>query len=492
MDIDMNSKEHIFFTLIGWLFIASTIVPASALAQAGDPSGQPPGAETKQPLSPDAQDQRVWKKPPQRAVDACRGKEEGNPCTFTAAEGILDGDCHVGIEAILACRPFRGASSPQVEKKSVSEQRAVPQPQPQPEGKTREVTAPKQTEHPLSSPPKRETPERQSRSDQTAQAELPVVPAPTATHEKTWFTSGGVVSYLVVALLAAGLTWYAFFRYITVPLRRLRKVTQQLACGNLSSRVGEGLVSRTDEVADLGRDVDRMAERIEKLVGAHQRLIRDVSHELRSPLARLNVALELARQSTGPTHSAPFDRIERESDRLNELIGQLLMLTQLESESGSFQREIFDITAVITDIAQDADFEAKNNGRRVVVTTSEPLLLSGNKELLRQAVENLVRNAVRYTAPETSVEISLGKKESCGHSWAHIEVKDHGPGVPESELNDIFRPFYRVNVARERQSGGTGVGLAISDRAVRLHGGSIRAFNASGSGLTMELELPLG
>jgi two-component system sensor histidine kinase CpxA len=333
--------------------------------------------------------------------------------------------------------------------------------------------------------------------DQAGQAH-PAAPPPVSTEPQHTNSIGTLGQYtgflgigLVAALIAAGLTWYGFFRYSTVPLRRLRKVTQQLAGGNLSARVGEGLVHRKDEVADLGRDVDRMAERIESLVNAHQRLIRDVSHELRSPLARLNVALELARQSAGPTHSAPFDRIERESDRLNELIGQLLMLTKLESESGMTQSTEVNMAALIAEIVQDVDFEARSNDRRVVMTAGEPLMLKGNQELLRQALENLVRNAARYTAEGTTVEISLRRKESGGRGWAHIEVRDHGPGVPESELCDIFRPFYRVNDARERQSGGAGVGLAISDRAVRLHGGSLRASNVPGEGLIMEMELPL-
>jgi two-component system sensor histidine kinase CpxA len=271
----------------------------------------------------------------------------------------------------------------------------------------------------------------------------------------------------------------------------LRKVTQRLAGGDLSARVGEGLVHRKGDIVDLGRDVDRMAERIESLVGAHQRLIRDVSHELRSPLARLNVALELARQSTGPEHAAPFDRIERESDRLNELIGQLLMLTKLESDSSMKQRDCLDVASLIKEIAEDADFEAKSNERSVVVRVPDKLFLNANKELLWQALENLVRNAVRYTAAGTSVEISLQLKRAEDREWAHIEVRDHGPGVPESELQDIFRPFYRVDGARERQSGGAGVGLAISDRAIRLHNGHLRAYNAPGGGLIMEVEIPL-
>lgn len=268
-------------------------------------------------------------------------------------------------------------------------------------------------------------------------------------------------------------------------------VTQQLAQGNLSARVGEGMVHRNDEVADLARDVDRMAERIENLVGAHQRLIRDVSHELRSPLARLNVALELARQTAGPDLAAPFDRIDRESGRLNELLSQLLTLTRLENENGSLKQEEFDVATLLSEIVHDADFEAHSNGRRVITTVSEPLLLHADRELLRQALENLIRNAARYTASATAVEVSLRRRSAGGRTWVHIEVRDYGPGVPESELYDIFRPFYRVNDARERKSGGAGVGLAISDRAVRLHGGSLRAFNAPGGGLSMEMELPL-
>ena len=167
------------------------------------------------------------------------------------------------------------------------------------------------------------------------------------------------------------------------------------------------------------------------------------------------------------------------------------MLTRLESDDGISQRTEVDLKEILFEVSQDADFEAKSCDRGVIVPSCEAITLNGNKELLRQALENLVRNAVRYTAPGTMVELSLRKKESGGRSWAHMEVRDQGPGVPESELYDIFRPFYRVNDARERQSGGAGVGLAISDRAARLHGGSLRAFNAPGGGLIVEMELPM-
>ncbi|MBF0556936.1 MAG: HAMP domain-containing protein, partial [Nitrospirae bacterium] len=283
------------------------------------------------------------RKPPFEAIAACEGKKEGEPCTFNSPHGILNGDCMVGVENMFGCRPHRA---------------------------------------PRTWPP----------------AE------PVSLNGKPWQYAGVFISCLAAAIISALLTWYGFFRYSILPLRRLRKVTQQLADGDLSARVGEGLVHQKNEVVELGRDVDRMAERIETLVGAHKRLIRDVSHELRSPLSRLNVALELARQSAGPALSAPFDRIERESNRLNELISQMLTLTRLENENGTIKMIPLDIAALVEEIARDVDFEAKSNGCSVVVTSeSSPLILNGNREMLRQALENLLLNAIRYTAKGTSV-----------------------------------------------------------------------------------------
>ncbi|NVN90793.1 MAG: HAMP domain-containing protein [Desulfuromonadales bacterium] len=433
--------------------------------------------------------------PPRVAFEACEGKREGDPCSFKSSQEMLDGECRGGIENKFACRPYRNsthagtAQETPPEQKTGAMERAVTA-----DPKVPGMTKPEQdTQHPAPSNNSSDNlPNQAASMPPQPHVIAPTPPMPLSiVSDKMGEYAGIFWTCLAVALFFTGTTWYGFYRYYILPLHRLSKVTQQLASGNLSARVGEGLVQRKNEVAELGRDVDRMAERIESLVGAHQRLIRDVSHELRSPLARLNVALELARQSAGPALGAPFDRIERESNRLNELIGQLLTLTKLESDGGMSQRAEIDIAELISEIAQDVDFEAKNCDRGVVVSSCETLKLIGNRELLLQALENLVRNAVRYTASGTVVELSLRKKESGGRSWAHIEVRDQGPGVPESELFDIFRPFYRVNDARERQSGGAGVGLAISDRAVRLHGGSLRAFNAPGGGLIMEMELPV-
>lgn len=434
--LDKTGSRKLRVLLCGALILSQTALLGVVSAATSPPPSTPVNQRRDAQQAPDAVVNRPPPMPPREAIAACAGKQEGERCSFYSRDSRLVGDCGFVGDEWFACRP-----------------------------------------HPASPPPQ-------------------APPPPVAS--VNWYATlnryaHGFGSYLVVAMVAAAIAWYGCYQYATVPLRRLRRVTQRLAGGDLSARVGEGLVRRKDEVVAMGRDVDRMAERIEGLVGAQQRLIRDVSHELRSPLARLNVALELARRQAGgeELHAAAFDRIERESDRLNELISQLLMLTKLEDERAMPQRTDFDIASLLGEIAQDVDFEARSQERRVELRGCASLMLNGNRELLRQALENLIRNAVRYTAPGTAVEIALAQNVVDGHGWAAIAIKDQGPGVPEAELNNIFRPFYRVNDARERQSGGAGVGLAISERAVRLHGGSLRASNAPGGGLIMEMDLPL-
>lgn len=443
------------------------------------------------------QKQRQGRTPPKVAIDACLGKEEGDPCSFNNGKETLGGECLSGKEQIFACRPHRKDNNPvgaQIDPKGKLSGTHQISPPPSPRAVLHGNTDTSEDKTSGQQLPHKKTPVIPA-SEYIDQPSIQTLPAPVNTIQKSEILTDAILLNsglcLLVAFGSICFTWYICYRNSTLPLRRLRKVTQKLAGGDLSARVGEGLVQRKNEVSDLARDVDRMAERIEGLVGSHQRLIRDVSHELRSPLARLNVALELARQSAGSGTPAPFDRIERESERLNELIGQLLMLTKLESESGMNRQADISISDLILEVTHDVDFEASSNERNVHVTGCESLFFNGDKELLRQALENLVRNAIRYTPPGTAVEVSLKRTESAGRAWAHIEVRDYGPGVPESELTDIFRPFYRVGDARERQSGGTGVGLAISDRAVRLHGGRLRALNAAGGGLRMEMDLPL-
>ncbi|HET6418545.1 MAG TPA: ATP-binding protein, partial [Geobacteraceae bacterium] len=290
------------------------------------------------------------------------------------------------------------------------------------------------------------------------------------------FVTGGLVCY--------GLAWH-----LTSPIRRLRAAAQSLATGDLTARVTISGKGSGNEVTDLGRDFNRMAERIEKLVTAQRQLTRDVSHELRSPLARLGVALGLARRVSPPAATAALDRIELESERLNEMIGELLTLSQLDSSGNRFEMTDFDIVELVDKVVRDADFEAAAGERNVMFTSCPSLILSGNREMLRRALENVVRNAVRYTGQGTAVEISL---EQDAPDYAVIRVRDHGPGVPDHALEDIFRPFYRVAESRDRQSGSTGIGLAITERTVRLHGGSVKAQNVSGGGLEVEIRLPCG
>jgi two-component system sensor histidine kinase CpxA len=293
---------------------------------------------------------------------------------------------------------------------------------------------------------------------------------------------------LLVILMTAGLVCYGLARYLASPVVKLRAATRQLASGNLKARVGPAIGRRRDELADLGRDFDLMAERIDGLVSAQQRLVSDISHELRSPLARLGVALELARQRAGAEAAGALDRIECEAGRLNDLIDQLLTLSRLESGTQSPPQQMVDLTKLVQQVVCDADFEARSRNCGVRLRSNESCLTTGSEELLRRAVENVVRNAVRYTSEMTEVEISLQRAAA---SQAIITVRDHGTGVPESVLADLFQPFYRVADARDRQTGGIGLGLAITDRAVRLHGGTVKASNAPDGGLIVEIRLPL-
>jgi two-component system sensor histidine kinase CpxA len=241
----------------------------------------------------------------------------------------------------------------------------------------------------------------------------------------------------------------------------------------------------------MGHDFDEMAARIETLVGAQTRLLRDISHELRSPLARLSVALDLARKRAGSAAAGDLDRIEREAKRLNEMIGQLLTLSRWESDGNGMRAEKFDLASLVREVGADADFEAQARNSRVVVEECGACETMGTPQLLRSAVENVVRNAVRYTPEGTAVEISLRCGRENGRGEAVITVRDEGAGVPEESLRDIFRPFFRMDDSRTRETGGTGLGLAITERAVRLHGGTIKAENLPGGGFTVELRLPL-
>jgi two-component system sensor histidine kinase CpxA len=229
-----------------------------------------------------------------------------------------------------------------------------------------------------------------------------------------------------------------------------------------------------------------MASQIETLVETQHRLLADISHELRSPLTRLRLALAIARRKSSEEIKAPLDRIEREAVRLDGLIQQLLTLVRLESGSKRVRHEEFDLAMLLREIVSDAQFEAQGSNRRVGLVCPEECKVRGNRELLRSAIENVVRNAVNYTAEGTEVVVEVDSQEG----QLAILVSDHGPGVPVEVLQHIFDPFFRVDEARERSSGGAGLGLAITQQVIQHHGGTVTALNAAEGGLRMVIELP--
>jgi len=293
-----------------------------------------------------------------------------------------------------------------------------------------------------------------------------------------------------IGIVSSGLVCYLLARYLTSPIVRLRAATQKLAAGDLSARAGKPGSRGGDEIAELVRDFDVMAERLETSVKAQARLLTDISHELRSPLARLNVALALARQRTGPGAESALDRIDLEANRLNDLIGELLTIARLEAGDDSRQKLPIHMAEMLQEICSDADFEAQSRNCSVnCVIGCDPVII-GSPTLLHSAIENVVRNGTRYTREGTAVEVRLEHTDTAVQPEAIIRVADSGPGVPEESLGKIFRPFYRIDDARGRQTGGVGLGLAITDRVVRLHGGTVHAENRPEGGLVVEIRLP--
>ncbi len=294
-----------------------------------------------------------------------------------------------------------------------------------------------------------------------------------------------VLLRFAVALSVSGIICYLLTLYLTGPILRLRQAAQQLAGGMLSTRAAPSIERRGDDLGALGRDFNTMAARIEELISRQRQLIFDVSHELRSPLARLNVALDLARE--GKAGDLPFDHMESDLLRLNEMIGRLLTIARLDTAAVPVEMTTMNLTDLVGQIVEDAGFEAQKRSVAVNMTAPEHCYVRGNSELLHSAFENIVRNAIRYTDAATSVDVAL---ESGNKSNFLLTVRDHGKGVPENDLERILQPFYRVDEARDRESGGAGLGLAIADRVMRIHGGTIHAENAHPQGLKVIVEIP--
>ena len=292
----------------------------------------------------------------------------------------------------------------------------------------------------------------------------------------------------LIPMIIGALLCLVLVRHIVAPILALREAAVRLGGGDLKARAGESVTSRGDHIADLGRAFDGMAERIQELLTSQQRLMGDISHELRSPLQRLDVALTLARKGASPETAEYLDRAGRDAERMNEMVGQILALSHAELyPSGSLDAPV-DLRRLLEEIVEDARFEGADEGKEATLSILPCAVeLHGDEQLLRSAVENVVRNALRATPSGGTVEM---RAERRGGEIV-VSVRDQGPGVPEEELTRIFRPFYRLDASRDRKSGGTGLGLAIAERAVRCHGGTIVARNAPFGGLVVEIALPL-
>ncbi len=283
--------------------------------------------------------------------------------------------------------------------------------------------------------------------------------------------------------------WLAY--HIAAPIHNIQSAARRVAQGDLSARVPHAVSLRRDELAALAMDFDSMVERIETLIRTQRNLLTSVSHELRSPLARLNVSLALMRKHTPQEAFDICERMERDIARIDALIEQLLTLSRLEAGLSLGERENVNFTLLVQEVVADGNFEAQSLGKSVSLESSSPVVLETADSLaLRSACENIVRNAIHFTRPGTEVNVALGIDNAASSRHVFLTVRDQGPGVPKDALQNIFSPFFRINGPGRRKEG-NGLGLAIALEAIRLHHGSITASNLNPEGLEISVRLPV-
>lgn len=292
---------------------------------------------------------------------------------------------------------------------------------------------------------------------------------------------------LALAIAISGLISYLLARSIASPLQDLQAATRSLSTGNLNARANAKVAARKDELGSLARELDSMAERLSALISARQQLLRDISHELRSPLARLQMALQLIRQDTTSAPSQ-LERIEREAARLETLIDQVLEYARLERDPSTLNFEAVDLVELVRQIVHDAIFESQSAPDRLRFSHPDSVLLHADPNLLHAVIDNVLRNALLHGGETSPIDIAV--TDTAGEIT--IAVRDHGIGVPEGELQRIFEPFYRVvdTISQKARNEGSGIGLAIAARAIALHGGRITAQNGAGGGLIVTMTLP--
>jgi len=292
---------------------------------------------------------------------------------------------------------------------------------------------------------------------------------------------------IAVALLASLVFALLLAWYFSHPIGHLKNAFNQAANGNLDLELEPVMSARNDELADLGRDFDLMTAKLRTLMESQRRLLHDVSHELRSPIARLQVAIGLARVQDKDKLDLTLERIERESVRMDKLVGELLTLSRLEANVPGSMEEPIAIEAMLGDMINDASFEAEAIGKHVDDQLDCRVQVKGNPELLYRAIENVLRNAIKHTAPGTTVQIHTQLDEI--NKLLHLSILDRGPGVPEEEMNSIFELFFRSSRTKSNSSG-HGLGLSIARRIVEAHHGFIQAANRRNGGLRVDITLP--
>lgn len=306
-----------------------------------------------------------------------------------------------------------------------------------------------------------------------------------------WRVRHAIASHWHLVILALGVSFLLsvlLAQYLVGPVRNLQRASRKLARGHLDARVDSNVTRRRDELGELARDFDHMAEQVGSLMLTKERLLLDVSHELRSPLTRLQIALALARRKI-PEALAEHDRIEREIGRLDQLIGQIIGFSRMQHRMANIPRQAVVLERMLSKLVDDGNFEARARGKAVVFKTRvrEKIELIAVPEFLAGGIENIIRNGIRFTPEETAVEVTLNRE----HNSAVIHIRDYGPGVPEDALTDLFEPFFRVDETRGKENNGTGLGMAIASTAVTQHSGTIVAQNAH-PGLLVTISLPLG
>lgn len=311
-------------------------------------------------------------------------------------------------------------------------------------------------------------------------------------NRKNWifWRSVSIVTRITLAVVLSAFICSFLARYLTIPLQKLRLATHRVASGNFDRSIDQKLIKRHDEIGDLARDFNHMAKQIARALQSQQRLLRDVSHELRSPLARLQIASGLAAQHTNGEMSQELQQIDKEVERLNSLISQSLSLARISNQTELTGQCDIDLKALLEELIETVRYEAQDKPCQIIATQLDDCVIRGNKALLYSGLENIVRNAVKHTLPETAIEIALitsfGKPAA-----ATLTVQDNGPGVPNELLAELFTPFFQVDEARNQQQEGFGIGLAIAERAIKLHGGHINISNRPDGGLEVKIQLPV-